>query len=541
MKHLKGNISEELVNKYGDALNRFLDRTWSSNSVNDSEKLHRLDIATNAMSVARHFAGLCVYSDKKVLNVATARILSSVRERDDRWITHSARVFGLPEQDLRENIALGDDSVLLAILIHVTHRYIPSMFPNRNDLEVLPKFDICNTLPRLQHDFCTLWNEMVQHARRESYTNGPYGTPADILYWIRHHYIALHQVTGAFPTTFLSYPLCDLASHRPDSIPQIYVPFSFEHHISFFPQPRIHRAFPPSQIDGDNTASRQAKQVKNIVEPPSTSNPTTTSEIGATSHSPDTTRLANTVHSSSRLTGASSTAFVDAAPQDITSTAPSSHPLDGSEHQGSDIVAPSAEPGTSQVKSTASTHEPTPTLVPIPTSLPKSYKACVSSVSNSSHFPPPSIGSFIPASRQTSCATLPRLRARGLVNTGNICFVNAVFQLLLRVPSFWNLFRELGDQMGQRGPGVPETGGGATPLVDATMRFFKEFIVQESSSSMQEQLQPAFGGTSTTEEEKKHDNLADSFEPTYMYDAIKEKRQLKPLLVRSHAHVAASS
>jgi len=81
-------------------------------------------------------------------------------------------------------------------------------------------------------------------------------------------------------------------------------------------------------------------------------------------------------------------------------------------------------------------------------------------------------------------------------------------------------------------------------LVDASVRFFKEFIVEEESPSTQQQSQPATGGTSRAEEEKKDDNVVDnvvdSFEPTYMYDAMKEKRQLKPLLVRSRAHAAAS-
>ncbi|KAI0267937.1 hypothetical protein BGY98DRAFT_925384, partial [Russula aff. rugulosa BPL654] len=101
--------------------------------------------------------------------------------------------------------------------------------------------------------------------------------------------------------------------------------------------------------------------------------------------------------------------------------------------------------------------------------------------------------------------TLSRLSPRGLVNTGNICFANAVLQLLVNSPPFWSLFRELGDLKAQRGAGVPETGSGATPLVDATVIFFKEFL-------------------------KKDDNVVESFEPTYLYDAMKEKRQLKPLL-----------
>ena len=142
--------------------------------------------------------------------------------------------------------------------------------------------------------------------------------------------------------------------------------------------------------------------------------------------------------------------------------------------------------------STASTHTPTPTLAPIPTSLPntpsESYDANAPSVSYSSHFAPPSIGSSIPASRPTGSATLPR--ARRLLYTRNICFANAVLQLLVNLSPFWDMFRELGDLKGQRGAGVPETVGGATPLVDATVRFIKEFIVEEGSPSTQQQSQP---------------------------------------------------
>jgi hypothetical protein len=112
-------------------------------------------------------------------------------------------------------------------------------------------------------------------------------------------------------------------------------------------------------------------------------------------------------------------------------------------------------------------------------------------------------------------------------------------QLLINSPPFLNLFKEFGDLMGQRGAGVPETGGGTTPLVDATVRFFKEFMVDESAST-QRQSQPATGRTSrAADEEKKDNNVTDSFEPVYLYDAMKEKRHLRPLLVRSPAHVAA--
>lgn len=277
------------------------------------------------------------------------------------------------------------------------------------------------------------------------------------------------------------------------------------------------------------------------MEPLSSSNPTTTSEIRATPHSPDMTPPTRRVHFSSHPTDASPTAVVAAAPKDITSTATLSHSLEGNEQQDSDIVA---GPETSQVLSTAPTHAPAtaPTLAPIPTSvsntLSESYNAGVAFFSNSSHFVPPFISSTITTSRPTSRTTHPHPRAHGIVNTRNICFANAVFQLLVNSPPFWNLFRELADLTRQRGAGLPGASG-ATPLVDATVRFFNEFVVDEESPSAQQQSQPSTVGISRADEEN-DDSVVDSLEQTYMYDTMMEKRQLEPLLVRSRAHIATS-
>jgi ubiquitin carboxyl-terminal hydrolase 10 len=119
-----------------------------------------------------------------------------------------------------------------------------------------------------------------------------------------------------------------------------------------------------------------------------------------------------------------------------------------------------------------------------------------------------------------------------------MCSANAVLQLLVHSPPFWNLFRELGDLKGQRGSGGLENGGGATPLVDATVRFFEEFMFKEKEPPpTQQSPQQAAGGKLREDEEH---NPVDSFEPTYMYDAMKEKRQLKNLLVRSRDQDAPS-
>jgi hypothetical protein len=576
VEHLEWDSPEELFKKYSGVLGGFLGRTWSSNSVNNSEKVRRLDIAVNATSpihssdvwlilsenVFNHWkktpqtpgmgqtlARLCTSENRSVAEnarITTARVLVSLWERDDSWITlAAAQEFGPPERDLRDMIALGDDSVLLAFLINFTRlflRYRVYMrYYDLKTLKALSKLDILNTLPRLQHDFCALWNEIVQEQR---YTESYY----DVLKEINNHYTALHPNTHPnthpaptdfsnpsseddtvfiipfSPAKYHSYPSCNIASHRPDSTTHLSDPLS--------------DALSPSPTDGDNAASQQADQLNNVIELPSSFNPTTASEIGAT--------------------------VVAAAPQDIASAATLFHPLEGSEQQ--DVVSPCAEPDISQILSTTSTPTPTPTLGPMSTSTPPVldtlFESCDSgapSASASSSFtatsvvvgfsnpvaPPPShvlsspntefvaLLSSTTSSYPTSNTTLPHLRARGLVNSGNICFANAVLQILVRSPPFWNLFKELGSLKGQHGGRVPEIDGSVIPLVDATTRFIGEFLVHEKESPpIQPPPREVGGETRREDEENKEHNALDPFDPTYMYDAMKEKRQLKDFLVR---------
>ena len=137
-------------------------------------------------------------------------------------------------------------------------------------------------------------------------------------------------------------------------------------------------------------------------------------------------------------------------------------------------------------------------------------------------------------SRPNGNATLPRLRARGLVNNGNMCFANAVLQLLVYCPPFWKLFRELGRLVGQRGRGEgQESSASATPLVDVTVRFMDEFVYEEKKPSPAPQLQQQGGrGKAREEEEKKEGDGVDSFIPTYVYDALKEKKRFDNMRVR---------
>ena len=76
-------------------------------------------------------------------------------------------------------------------------------------------------------------------------------------------------------------------------------------------------------------------------------------------------------------------------------------------------------------------------------------------------------------------------------------------------------------------------------LVDATVRFLEEFTFKEKKPPrMHRPLQQAREMPREDEEEKNELNAVNSFELTYLYDAIKEKKQLKDILVRCRDHDA---
>ncbi|KAH9963057.1 hypothetical protein BGW80DRAFT_1255515 [Lactifluus volemus] len=128
-----------------------------------------------------------------------AGIIASVRERDGRWKVLVMDQLQISEDVLEDYLAHGD-SVLLANWIHITRQFfrfyyqfhwIPDLLEKIQS--IISKFDIRNTLPGLQHDFCALWNKL---RNKESLLTN------DILRPNRHLFIALHQGTDAVPTAF---------------------------------------------------------------------------------------------------------------------------------------------------------------------------------------------------------------------------------------------------------------------------------------------------------------------------------------------------
>lgn len=110
-----------------------------------------------------------------------------------------------------------------------------------------------------------------------------------------------------------------------------------------------------------------------------------------------------------------------------------------------------------------------------------------------------------------------------------MCFANSVLQILIYCPPFHKLFTELGSYL--TGPVVgaqkEKEGGKATPLVDATIEFLKEFELEQDKKGK-------VAGKGKEKREEEDDDL-DSFIPSKIYDAMKEKKRFDSMRVSPYS------
>jgi hypothetical protein len=238
--------------RLAEALIGFWNRTMSSNRVSESVKARRLVVCVKVIEAADlsiavphilHFLSgdlgevsrsvetghsLRPLRNGNAASLARGIIASIISDadRNDRWSMLAMDELAISRDVLRNYLAHGD-SVLLANLIHITRHFFHSLLQPHPDLtreaiSILPsvsKFDILNTLPELQRDFCELWNEVVQQARN-SLSEADDNPFIDLLVEIRRLYVDLHGTTPGHDDLFhqpASYPLCIMPDHHPES------------------------------------------------------------------------------------------------------------------------------------------------------------------------------------------------------------------------------------------------------------------------------------------------------------------------------------
>jgi hypothetical protein len=250
------------------ALIGMMDRTLLSDLVPEEVKQRRIIISTKAIGATSllgpwwtlrrvlfgdwhgfsrsiHF-GLIVQGWKNISSPVTefyaqyvvGVTLASVQKRDDHWFELASGQLNESKSLLRNYFA-HDDSVLLANAIFIIWRTIQTFSGtedrHRRDiletssktLESVCRFDIQYTLLEHQHQFCGLWNQLVDAAQNNTHSD------TTSLYMltlksIRRLYTTLHEETISAPTAFstttddrnrvlddaTSYPKCRINEHR---------------------------------------------------------------------------------------------------------------------------------------------------------------------------------------------------------------------------------------------------------------------------------------------------------------------------------------
>jgi hypothetical protein len=238
-----------------------------------------------------HF-GLCVQDWKNIshpvlafyAHCAVAVTLSSVQQRDDHWFRLASGQLK-ESKSLLQNYFADDDTIVLTDTIFIIRRTI-GIFSGSGDyyrtdifevslktLELICSFDIQSTLPELQHQFCDLWNQLVDVAEKNT---DPHLTLLCIrtLKSIRRLYISLHEKMRSSPKAFSmttddgdrvlddskSYPTCTIDRHRPfTKIPELQLdrPPRNEPHVTASWKDTSHTSFqvapprlstPPSRL-----------------------------------------------------------------------------------------------------------------------------------------------------------------------------------------------------------------------------------------------------------------------------------------------------
>ena len=304
------------------ALDGLLRRTLSSDFLPDSVKIRRAMIVVKALDlkhfpdpinmletilfefkyrgplatdIAESLRGWRIGGDEGTTLTGQAiisEIVARTQPRDDSWFTLASKELCVTETVLRDYAAHGN-SLSLAVLIYVTRQQFIH-FANQNwiygpfsfVLFFASEFDVEDTSPELQHQFCALWNQVVRKAQ----DNHDQDMAFFLLRPICQIYIALHEGTDSAPRRFSaftfdtaknsthiqkkpsSYPLCKVPDHHPDwTTPYTGIRDDFYHTFSS-PESRSSMLVPTAQrsslsFAGDSGATAMREDTEMAASP----------------------------------------------------------------------------------------------------------------------------------------------------------------------------------------------------------------------------------------------------------------------------------
>ena len=198
-----------------------------------SEYQHSGPVATGIAKILRGWENNDEDKIVEYAQLAISSVLAITQPRDDSWYNFASDELGCPKTSLREYATQGD-SLSLVILIHFVRLQFtnfskkspPQRYAFSRVLSKISIFNAKDTLPQLQHEFCAIWNQIVNKAQS--------GNDRMVVFYIlgqiRNVYLSLHQDTDSAPTKFststsdwedtlwraTSYPMCKVSDHIHD-------------------------------------------------------------------------------------------------------------------------------------------------------------------------------------------------------------------------------------------------------------------------------------------------------------------------------------
>ena len=254
---VKANLSSMFFTNFRRMINQFLDETLSSDSDSEMVRCRRLLTCLNAThkvlgdragtsitdriirsgdwnempspeigQIIKRWRNSTDSSNALIGSCIIARIIASVEKRDDAWMALARSQLGVTEEVLGDYLKYGD-SVLLANLIKTTRLFFEKGLQFQDILRSISGFNVKETLPELQHDFCTLWDEIVEKSKES-------GDYIFILDEICHIYDALHPTA---PTAVAALPSSTTANNDSLLLGSSYALYAQSHHIHHPPNP----------------------------------------------------------------------------------------------------------------------------------------------------------------------------------------------------------------------------------------------------------------------------------------------------------------